>query len=54
MVEYHILSGPTDSGVMRQIDQVMLTSSFHPLLNDGRPTNGGHVVLNFSAIRVRG
>jgi hypothetical protein len=57
MVEYHILSGPTDSGATRQIDQVMVTSQFHPALNDGVPANGGRVVLNFSAfntIRVKG
>jgi hypothetical protein len=53
-VGYRIISGPTDSGVLRQIDQVMLVSRFRPRLNDGEPTNGGHVVLNFSAIRVRG
>jgi hypothetical protein len=53
-VNYRIISGPTDSGVTRQIDQVMLVSRFRPRLNDGEPTNGGHVVLNFSAIRVRG
>jgi hypothetical protein len=53
-VEYRILSGPTDSGVTRQIDQVMLMSRFRPRLSDGMPTDGGHVVLNFSAIRVKG
>lgn len=57
MVDYHILSGPTGTEVMRQIDQVMMTSQFHPALHDGEPANGGHVVLNFSAlntIRVKG
>jgi Putative zinc-finger len=53
-VNYRIISGPTDSGVTRQIDQVLLVSRFRPRLNDGEPTNGGHVVLNFSAIRVKG
>lgn len=53
-VNYRIISGPTDSGVTRQIDQMLLVSHFRPRLNDGEPTNGGHVVLNFSAIRVRG
>lgn len=53
-VDYRIIAGPSDSGVVRQIDQVMLVSRFRPRLNDGEPVNGGHVVLNFSAIRVRG
>lgn len=53
-VNYRIISGPSDSGITRQIDQVMMVSRFRPRLNDGEPTNGGHVVLNFSAIRVRG
>jgi len=53
-VNYKILSGPTDAGVTRQIDQVMLLSRFRPLLSFGRPTGGGHVLLNFNAIRVRG
>jgi hypothetical protein len=53
-VTYRIISGPTDSGVTRQIDQVMLLSHFRPRMNDGQPTDGGHVVLSFSAIRVRG
>ena len=52
-VNYRIISGPSDSGVTRQLDQVMMVSRFRPKLNDGEPTNG-HVVLNFSAIRVRG
>jgi hypothetical protein len=27
---------------------------FRPMLSFGRPTSGGHVVLSFSAIHVRG
>jgi anti-sigma factor RsiW len=53
-VDYKIISGPTDSDSKRQIDQVMLLSHFRPRLNDGRPTSGGHVVLNFNSIRVKG
>ncbi|HKV48955.1 MAG TPA: zf-HC2 domain-containing protein [Candidatus Acidoferrales bacterium] len=53
-VDYRILSGPSDSGVTRQLDQMLLLSRFRPRLTNGQPTNGGHVVLNFNAIRVRG
>jgi hypothetical protein len=53
-IDYRILSGPDSTVVKRQIDQVLLLSSFRPLLSFGRPTDGGHVVINFSAIRVRG
>jgi hypothetical protein len=53
-VYYKILSGPTDLHITRQIDQVLLLSRFRPLLSFGRPTGGGHVVLSFSAIHVRG
>ncbi len=53
-VDYRILSGPNGSDVTRQLDQMLLLSRFRPRLTDGLPTNGGHVVLNFHAIRVRG
>jgi hypothetical protein len=54
-VNYRIISGPRDSDAQRQIDQLMLLSKFRPLLNDGLPADGGHVVLTFNpAIRVRG
>jgi anti-sigma factor RsiW len=53
-VDYKIISGPTDPVAQRQIDQLMLLSKFRPRLNDGRPTSGGHVVLNFNSIRVKG
>jgi hypothetical protein len=53
-VYYKILSGPTDAHVTKQIDQVLLLSRFRPLLSFGRPTDGGHVLLSFAAIHVRG
>jgi hypothetical protein len=53
-IDYKIISGPTDPAAQRQIDQLMLLSRFRPRLNDGRPTSGGHVVLNFNSIRVKG
>jgi len=54
VVTYRILAGPNDSAVQRQLDQLMLFSRFRPLVNFGRPANGGRVVLNFSEVRVRG
>jgi hypothetical protein len=53
-VDYEILSGPDDTGVRRQLDQVFLFSRFRPLMSFGRPTSGGRVVLSFSDISIRG
>ena len=53
-VNYKILSGPSDEQTTKQIDQVLLLSRFRPLLSFGRPTDGGHVLLSFAAIHVRG
>jgi hypothetical protein len=54
MTDYQILSGPTSLELRRQLDQVLLFSRFSPMLSFGRPKAGGHVVLSFSAVRVRG
>jgi anti-sigma factor RsiW len=54
VVFYEILSGPTDTVVRRQIDQVLLFSRFRPQLSFGLPMNGGRVLLSFSEVRVRG
>ena len=54
MTDYEILSGPTTQGVRRHLDQTLLFSRFSPMMSFGRPTAGGHVILNFSAVRVRG
>jgi hypothetical protein len=40
--------------VHHQLDQMLIFSRFRPMLSFGRPTAGGHVVLSFSAIHVRG
>jgi hypothetical protein len=54
MADYQILAGP-DSPVLRhQVDQMLLFSRFRPMMSFGRPTSGGHVILSFSAVRVRG
>jgi anti-sigma factor RsiW len=54
MVDYQILSGPKTREMQRQLDQMLLFSRFHPMTSFGRPTSGGHVILSFSAVRVRG
>jgi anti-sigma factor RsiW len=54
MTGYEILSGPHSMELRRQLDQMLLFSRFSPMMYFGRPTAGGHVVLSFSAVRVRG
>ncbi len=54
VVSYNILSGPDDTAVKHQIDQVLLFSRFRPALSFGRPTVGGRVLLSFSEVRVHG
>jgi len=54
VVYYKILSGPTDTAVRHQLDQVLLFSRFRPQLGFGRPMGGGRVLLNFSEVLVRG
>ncbi len=54
MTGYQILSGPTSRELRHQLDQMLFFSRFSPMLSFGRPTAGGHVILSFSAVRVRG
>lgn len=54
VVFYKILSGPDNSAVQRQIDQVLLFSKFRPELSFGLPMEGGRVLLSFSEVHVRG
>jgi hypothetical protein len=54
MIGYQILSGPSSLELRRQLDQMLLFSRFSPMLFFGRPTAGGHVILSFSAVHVRG
>jgi hypothetical protein len=54
MTDYQILSGPDSREMRRQLDQLLLFSRFSPMMSFGRPTAGGHVILSFSAVRVRG
>lgn len=54
MMDYEILSGPASTELRRQLDQVLLFSRFRPMMSFGRPTAGGHVILTFNAVRVRG
>ncbi len=54
MSSYRILSGPDSPTLRHQLDQMLLFSRFRPMLSFGRPTPGGHVVISFSAVHVRG
>jgi hypothetical protein len=54
MVGYQILSGPRSVDLRHQLDQMLLFSRFRPMMSFGRPTSGGHVILSFSAVRIRG
>lgn len=54
MTGYQILSGPRSSDMQHQLDQLLMFSRFSPMLSFGRPTAGGHVILSFSAVHVRG
>jgi anti-sigma factor RsiW len=54
MIGYQILAGPKTREMEKQLDQMLLFSRFHPMTSFGRPTSGGHVILSFSAVRVRG
>jgi hypothetical protein len=53
-ISYRIISGQADPVVQRELDQVLFFSRFRPQMSFGRPTSGGHVILSFSQIRVRG
>lgn len=54
MVDYQILAGPHSVDLQHQLDQILFFSRFRPMRSFGRPTSGGHVILSFSAVRVRG
>jgi hypothetical protein len=51
---YQVVSGPASPATLRQLDQILMFSTFRPMMSFGRPTSGGHVMLSFSAVRVRG
>lgn len=54
MMNYDIITGPDTPDLRHQLDQMLIFSRFRPMLSFGRPTAGGHVVLSFSAVHVRG
>jgi hypothetical protein len=54
VVSYNILSGPNDTAVKHQIDQVLLFSRFRPEISFGRPMDCGRVLISFSEVRVHG
>jgi hypothetical protein len=54
MLDYQILAGPDSQDMRHQLDQMLLFSRFRPMMSFGRPAAGGHVILSFSAVHVRG
>jgi Putative zinc-finger len=54
MMGYEIISGPRSSDLRHQLDQMLIFSRFQPMMSFGRKISGGHVILSFSAVRVRG
>ncbi len=54
MIRYDIMDGPNTQEIRHNLDQLLIFSRFRPMLTFGRPTSGGHVVLSFSAVYVRG
>lgn len=54
MMNYNIITGQDTPELRHQLDQMLIFSRFRPMLSFGRPVAGGHVVLSFSAIHVRG
>jgi hypothetical protein len=54
MLDYQILSGPNSQDMRHQLNQMLLFSRFRPMMSFGRPATGGHVILSFSAVHVRG
>ena len=54
MANYEIVSGPDNPQLRHQLDQMLIFSRFRPMMSFGRPMSGGHVVLSFSAVHVRG
>jgi len=54
MLDYQILAGPDSRDMRHQLNQMLLFSRFRPMMSFGQKVAGGHVILSFSAVRVRG
>lgn len=54
MANYDIIGGTDSLELRHQLDRMLIFSRFRPMLSFGRPMAGGHVVLSFSAVHVRG
>ena len=54
MMNYDIITGSDTPALRHQLDQMLIFSRFRPMLSFGRPISGGHVVLSFSSVHVRG
>jgi anti-sigma factor RsiW len=54
MLDYQILAGPDTRDMRHQLNQMLLFSRFRPMMSFGQKVTGGHVILSFSAVHVRG
>jgi anti-sigma factor RsiW len=54
VLSYQILTGNDTPALRKQLDQVLMFSSFTPQMSFGRPASGGRVLLSFSEVRVKG
>jgi hypothetical protein len=54
VLSYQIVTGDDTPALRKQLDQVLMFSSFTPQMSFGRPTSGGRVLLSFSEVRVKG
>ena len=54
MLDYQILAGPDSRDMRHQLNQMLLFSRFRPMMSFGQKVTGGHVILSFSAVHVRG
>jgi hypothetical protein len=54
VLSYQILTGDDTPALRKQLDQVLMFSTFTPQMSFGRPTSGGRVLLSFSEVRVKG
>ncbi|HXX99319.1 MAG TPA: hypothetical protein VEI54_00265 [Candidatus Limnocylindrales bacterium] len=54
MLNYDVISGVDTQELRHQLDHMLIFARFRPMLSFGRPIDGGHVLLSFSSVHVRG